>query len=243
MTADQLEQVHIMFDLETWGTEPGCDLRSIGAVVFEPYRYRSLGPDFYVNVIDGEACGLVRNPKTVQWWSDQSEEAQAAFKVGPAFSLPIALDMFSKYVQLCAPDPTKLRLWSHGPGFDVAILTEAYRAAGLPIPWHYRAPRDTRTAFDMAGMDPTDCLAAFATGTHHHALHDARGQSEAVCEAYRRVTQRITHRPTMSFARGIPHAPIDMGLRVPILTPEQAAKLDGLALDIIADSDTTDKDT
>ena len=27
---------HIMLDLETWGKRPGCDIRSIGAVVFDP---------------------------------------------------------------------------------------------------------------------------------------------------------------------------------------------------------------
>lgn len=28
--------IHIMLDLETWGTRPGCDIRSIGACVFDP---------------------------------------------------------------------------------------------------------------------------------------------------------------------------------------------------------------
>lgn len=28
--------VSVMLDLETWGTRPGCDIRSIGAVVFDP---------------------------------------------------------------------------------------------------------------------------------------------------------------------------------------------------------------
>ena len=40
---------HIMVDLETWGTAPGCDIRSIGAVVFDPVA-GTLGATFYVNV-------------------------------------------------------------------------------------------------------------------------------------------------------------------------------------------------
>ena len=102
--------IHISLDLETWGTEPGCDIRSIGACVFDPetgfvhdgtlgtiqpfYRacempmvdtYRS--PDGRGGWINHPHYGerfmpkypLTRNPRTVQWWSEQSDEAQAAF--------------------------------------------------------------------------------------------------------------------------------------------------------------------
>jgi hypothetical protein len=77
-----------------------------------------------------------------------------------------------------------MRIWSHGPSFDPPILTAAYKATGLPIPWHYRAPRDTRTIMEAAGMDPHKGLEPFTTGTHHHALDDAICQARAVCAAY-----------------------------------------------------------
>jgi hypothetical protein len=36
---------HIMLDTETWGTAPGCDLRSIGACLFDPVTGRVAGFD------------------------------------------------------------------------------------------------------------------------------------------------------------------------------------------------------
>ena len=69
---------HIMVDLETWGTTPGSDIRSIGAVVFDPVA-GTLGNEFYVNVVGGEKVGLTRDPETEEWWADQSEEARGAF--------------------------------------------------------------------------------------------------------------------------------------------------------------------
>jgi hypothetical protein len=73
--------IHISFDLETWGTEPGCDIRSIGACVFNPMTRHvphGDGPGcFYVNTVGGKRRGLKRNTKTVEWWQDQSVKTKA----------------------------------------------------------------------------------------------------------------------------------------------------------------------
>lgn len=41
---------HVSVDLETWGTEPGCDIRSIGAVLFDPDNGVVPEPDESVSV-------------------------------------------------------------------------------------------------------------------------------------------------------------------------------------------------
>ena len=212
-----------MLDLETWGKKPGCDLRSIGACVFDPIDgtvWHRLGGHntaegdgtFYI-ATDNPHLGvamigqpgrietfddgtgkhrkypLKRDPQTVQWWSEQSAEAQAAFD-NPV-DLREALQAFAGWLEHVSPvagDP----IWSHGPAFDVAILAAAYDACGLPVPWHYRAPRDTRTAFDMAGQsDHSAFMQRFNTGTAHHALDDAISQAKAVCEAFRLVREPL----------------------------------------------------
>jgi len=218
--------IHIMLDLETWGTEPGCDIRSIGACVFNPttgfVHDGSLGTikPFYIAtenpiVLDGSITHrgdwndaehkrkypLTRDPRTVQWWSEQSVEAQAAFT--SVVELREALERFESWLGLItskitgfgASVKTAMRyrwdglcLWSHGPAFDPPILAAAYKAVGLPVPWHYRAPRDTRTAFDMAGVDDHSAfLNRFSVGTYHHALDDAICQARAVNEAFAMV--------------------------------------------------------
>jgi hypothetical protein len=213
--------IHIMLDLETWGTTPGSDIRSIGACVFDPVMgsIHSAGwMTFYIacynplmgtysrehytqaelDAIDGphRRYNLTRDPHTVQWWSEQSDEAQAAF-VDPV-DLREALDRFSNW--LCDLIPalyvpshglTGIRIWSHGAAFDPPILAAAYEAVGLPVPWHYRAPRDTRTLFDAAGIDDHSAWLnqhPGPMGVPHHALDDAICQARAVCAAWATLT-------------------------------------------------------
>lgn len=243
--------IHVMLDLETWGTAPGHDLRSIGACVFDPLADRTAecrtcdgrrrgggvndagdcsdclntgidhGNTFYMatdnpltvhpeigfmnSLEEWRRYDLDRDPATVQWWNDQSADAQAAFS--NPIELSVALLAFADW--LCGldggayhthdgwrPSPS-IRLWSHGPAFDPPILAAAFKAAGMILPWHYRAPRDTRTAFDIAGInDDGDgsyrtFMSAFNTGTHHHALDDAIAQARSVCGAYKRTREFI----------------------------------------------------
>lgn len=248
--------IHISLDLETWGTAPGCDIRSIGACVFDPVaglRYTVPFDDtFYVacdNPIMGSAVSgwietlgftphpddkhldrsdmqagaiyrkypLTRDPSTVQWWSEQSDEAQAAFT--DPVDLREALERFSSWLfnvvrdpavqlkecrkchrpyeshhQICdwcgAPaDPLSgVALWSHGAAFDPPILAAAYKAVGLAVPWHYRAPRDTRTLFDLAGIEDHSAWLRQhpgPLGIAHHSLDDSVCQARAICAAWR----------------------------------------------------------
>lgn len=217
---------HIMIDLETWGTRPGCDIRSIGATVFDPSTghigERGTAGTFYIATDNPEtvfpdigfmnsleewrAYDLDRNPKTVEWWNNPERTIAAGEPFLNLLDLREALQTFAEWLGImCDPadftnrigDPMVVacKLWAHGPTFDVSILAAAYEAVGLPIPWHYRAPRDTRTIMEAAGMDPHKGLEQFSTGTFHHALDDAICQAGAVCEAYRllRTTERSTY--------------------------------------------------
>ena len=81
----------------------------------------------------------------------------------------------------------EIRIWANGPHFDISILEAVYHAVGLPVPWHYRAPRDFRTITDAAGMTREE----FSNyGDAHNALHDAIAQAMTVCEAYKRLGLR-----------------------------------------------------
>lgn len=234
--------ISIMVDLETWGTEPGCDIRSIGAVVFDPLtgkipcynpnaptgeKIRSLDGTFYIacdNPVRTShpteqcpSCGydalywrerkypLTRDPRTVQWWSEQSDEAQAAFADPVDLreglrQLTVWIDNIGREGDTDFRKPherTNIRIWSHGAATDGPWLAAAYRACGLPVPWHYRAPRDTRTIFDAAGIDDhTAWLKQYPgpLGIPHHALDDAICQARAVCAAFEIIgTWRNAH--------------------------------------------------
>lgn len=224
--------INIMLDLETWGTKPGCDIRSIGACVFWPdsigecvaregpktfyiacdnpkppsYIHSTMVPALMPAQVDGidyywdkvsafRLYHLQRDPRTVQWWNDQSDEARAAF--ADPVELREALIQFGEWLQAVRGTPHQysmsfkpsddIRLWSHGSHFDVPILAAAYEAVGLPVPWHYRAPRDTRTIFDAAEIEDHSAWLdehPGPLGIPHHALDDAICQARAVCGAY-----------------------------------------------------------
>lgn len=194
---------HIMLDLETWGRTPGSDIRSIGAVVFDtatdygawvavdgpqtfyiacdnPQLFDPTGNDAYIMKYP-----LTREPETVQWWSEQSPEAQAAFE-NPVDLKQALMSFISWIISVSVPERQDVRLWANDPQFDVSILEAAYRAVGLPHPWHYRAPRSFRTVIELSGMSRDD-MRQFDTGTTHNALDDAISQAKIVCEAYKRL--------------------------------------------------------
>ncbi len=193
---------HIMVDLETWGTVPGSDIRSIGAVVFDPIA-GTLGDEFYAaldnpagrmrngifetHLVTGKEdyrkYPLTRDPETEKWWADQSAEAQGAFE--DRIDLILGLGRFKAWWQErdIGLSSDHARFWAHGPHFDEALLAACYRVAGFDrLPWHYRAPRDTRTIYEAAGG-----VELPFEGTPHNALDDAKYQARCVVEAYRKL--------------------------------------------------------
>ena len=171
---------HCMLDLETWGTRPGCAIRSIGAVIFDPWQ-EGTGAEFYAN-IEPATCaeaGLVIDPSTAEWWESQSAEALDHLREDRLYLL-----------SALARVTTFLRggqvgfVWGHGASFDAPILGEAYRRLGLKAPWNFWNLRDTRTLFDVARVSLNDTP---RLGTHHNALDDAKHQALAVQAAYKKL--------------------------------------------------------
>jgi hypothetical protein len=189
-----------MLDLETFGTRPGCVIRSIGAVMFDPTTDQ-IGAEFYCNVDQAscEAAGLHIDPRTAEWWTKQSQAARDALLVNP---LPLhdALMSFNTWWVTHGA----VRIWSHGANFDQPILEAAYHAnGGKPgSPWEFWNSRCTRTLFDVAEID-TKASGIRRTGTHHNALDDARFQALCVQAAMRRITIGPQRPVTISKNEGV----------------------------------------
>lgn len=170
---------HIMIDLETLGTAPGCIVLSIGAVQFDPAAEGDgLGIGFHaaISVEDSEDLGLTIDPSTEQWWERQSDDAKkAAFEGG--ICLRKALSAFDDFYI----DSGAECLWGHGASFDAPVLEAVYRAIRWQAPWKYNATRCTRTLYELAGVSPDRTV-----GTHHNALDDARNQARAAVIALRK---------------------------------------------------------
>lgn len=186
MKREKLEMTDVMLDLETWGTRPGCAIRSIGAVVFDP-KSEKIGNEFYVNV-DEKSCKrlkLALEPGTVAWWEDQSDEARAAFTQTPKLDVAEALSQFDRWFQV----NRGIRVWCQGPNFDDVILSAIYFALQANPPWRFYNARCTRTVYDLASFD---ARSQKREGTYHNALDDAKHQARCVQAAVARLHGRLT---------------------------------------------------
>lgn len=173
--------VHVMMDLETWGTAPGSALRSIGAVTFSPYGERHVEESFYAN-IDRASCeglGLTVDPSTVAWWNARSLAATAALGNNQRPLTEVVDRFVSWWVKASG-----VYVWSNGANFDEVLWRCAAKAAGYVVPWKYWNVRDTRTAWHLARLNPKSMG---RLSVEHDALEDARHQAVCVTEAYRRL--------------------------------------------------------
>lgn len=177
--------VHVMLDLETWGTAPGCALRSIGACTFDPYvtdgipMFEDGGMSaFYAN-IDRQSCedyGLTIDPKTEEWWARQSQAARDALLTDPQAVESVVVEFHAWWRRVGAQF-----VWSNGANFDEPIWCAVSRLMGLSVPWKFWNVRDTRTIWDVAGIDPKNVP---RDGVAHNAYADARHQAKCVTLAY-----------------------------------------------------------
>lgn len=175
----------VMIDIETLGTGANSVILSIGAVRF---GIDGLGDSFYC-VVNTESCvahGLVVEARTVQWWSEQGEEAREVLDAAATgLQLPAALQALTSSF-----DWANTRVWCNGLNFDLPILDTAYRTCGLSAPWAYYNGRDYRTFKAEFARDLVNECQVEPT-VKHDALEDARAQALTLMAL--RATQRKDH--------------------------------------------------
>lgn len=171
----------VMIDLETLATSPDASILTIGAVKFDPFGDDVNDPScdkFYVKV-DLDSCdriGLVTSEDTINWWSNQSKEAQEE-----AFSPDGRIDIVDAMNQLYKFCWGAKRVWSHGAAFDIVICEHIYNKIQKAVPWTFWTVRDTRTLFDL-GINPNR-----PPVLKHHALEDAWNQAVGVQNVYKKL--------------------------------------------------------
>ena len=168
---------HLMIDVETWGTTPGCAIRSIGAVAFDLFGtdYKKL---FYVNVTDN--YGFLED-ETIEFWRGLTEsqpEMKTWLSNPTPYYLETSLDLLFNFFKRAN---TKY-VWCHGASFDEPIIRAVARKAGINVPWDHRNIRDTRTLYDLAGFNSDDAIMKRDPKIYrkHHALDNALYQAECV---------------------------------------------------------------
>ena len=178
--------MHIMLDLETLGTAPGCPILSIGAVAFDAGGVRE--DHFY------SAVKLAENPivsaATLLWWLDQSEEARHTLidDQEAAPSAEEALKAFSSWVESMRLGGVRFDgFWANGASFDLPIIESAMREVGVDVPWPFYMHRCFRTMKGLPGADAADVKPEFK-GTAHNALDDAIHQAHWLVHIHHKIT-------------------------------------------------------
>lgn len=143
---------HIMIDAETWGTRPGCAIRSVGLVEFDIDAGR-ISEARYWNVQDTSclSLGLVEDSGTRAYWDRQPERVKQVFLHEPKPIKTVLNDL--RNVALTKPVTA---FWAYGSEFDFPILSDAYDRARLPTPWKSPQLRDSRTLLETFNFDARD---------------------------------------------------------------------------------------
>lgn len=151
--------MHYMLDIETLGTQVNSAIIQIGMAAFTKEKViRS-------NLWSIEPKGAI-DMSTIQWWFGQIENGAPNPLKGKLVSLETALkDLASRMKEVET-------IWAHRATFDIPILTFAYQASGIPLPWTYKQIRDTITFGQLYPEVPR-----IEPESAHDAEHDAVAQA------------------------------------------------------------------
>jgi len=159
------EPTRLMLDIETLGTEPGCAICSVGAVVFSTDGL-SDRETWSVDIGSCQSLGMRIDAETLSWWLDQSATVREQLRGGD--ELPQVLHEFAAFYREADAD----EIWANAPSFDCEILSDAYRRVDIAKPWDYWDERCYRTVKNLPDAADID-----RQGDHHDALDDAAHQA------------------------------------------------------------------
>lgn len=163
--------IHVMQDIETWGTGNKAVPVSIGAVKFDG---NDIIDKFHVGIDpeDAQRYGLEIDAGTLLWWmSEERDAARKEWLALPKVDMFAALDGFAIWVKQTPTDDLG-SLWGNGATFDNVILRSAYAAAGLDYPVRFFKDECYRTVKNRCKD-----VEFVRIGTHHSAVDDAASQA------------------------------------------------------------------
>lgn len=185
-----------VIDIETLGKGAKTKIATIGAVVRHALSSEILG-EFYVR------CDLVQQGRTfdidtLDWWREQGEKNKLAHDevFGNVDRIPLdeALSLLSQFIEAHHQDGFRPQVMGNGSEFDNVILADAFDQFGIKLPWDYYANQSLRTVVLMGrallGIDPKYSLQF--KGTQHHALDDAKHESEYLSFIFRAFDHLLT---------------------------------------------------
>ena len=169
--ASDKNPVHVMLDLETLGTKPGCKILQIGACTLKrDQREERKVFSAHISKSSQDWHNLKEDPATVAWWQKQDPNLVAALFSPRVSENPLtALTYFVDWLNSLGPN---IVIWANAPSFDCNILEAVFEAVGIKVPWKSYNERCFRTLKNLVpGVEPE------FVGVKHNALDDAVHQA------------------------------------------------------------------
>lgn len=174
--------MHLMLDLETGGTHPGCAIFAIGACAFNPLTSELPPETFYIE-ISHQSCmelGLRFERETMCWWKGQAPNGETHIQTALGALLHWINNLPAKLNEHITAH------WANSPSFDYAILKHVLNMYHYTWPFAYWQERDVRTLKTIAFPNNN-----YHLNNSHNALNDAINQCLLVQHAYQ--TLGLTH--------------------------------------------------
>lgn len=196
MLPDGINDLALMTDIESMDVTPEAAIVTIGAVMFDPRGYdteESIRNDksrcFYAkaSLQDNQAEGRSFSADTIQWWLQQSPEAQASLFEGHIGTLRKMLTQYNLFIDSLGVRPT--RFWANDPDFDMVIIGNAMRQLKMMPTWKFWETRSVRTVKDIAY--PEGNHPQIGVGTAHDALDDSIRQALTVQHCMHVIEGRV----------------------------------------------------
>lgn len=178
-------ELHLMLDLETLSTRANAVILECGYAVFETNGEGAQQSGRWNLRLEEQIDSVFMlrdiSTGTLQWWLNQSKEAQdGAFRGMPKFTIQEFLAAFRHEI----PWHNIQAVWCKGLDFDLPMLEDLHKQYGENVPWHYRMPRDMRTLTWLAGISSADHVKPTLA---HSAESDCIAQVKTVQMALKRI--------------------------------------------------------
>ena len=174
---------HLMLDIETMGHTSNSVITQISAVEFD-INTGSIGRVFDKK-IDIQSCldvGLTCTGGTINFWLNQSKEAQNKYVGSEKVPIMTALQALDFFVQ-----NGQYKVWGNSARFDCGILCDAYNACKLKYPFIYWNELDVRT---IVWLNPQIKKDAVFEGVKHHGIDDCKHQIKYLVKTLQNILQK-----------------------------------------------------
>lgn len=199
--------MELMMDLETLGTDMGAPVVTIGATLFDPYSCDSgealMTRSMLVRIDLSDAIKYADrvDGSTLRWWFEQKDEAIKALVGDDAISVQEALGKLTRFCNErgafvdqeffhgLSGLPKACRYWAKDPDFDMRLMQHYYDHPALEgkQPWRFHECRSVRTVQDLAWPEREDRPDFDVPGVAHDARWDAITQALTVQAAMHRL--------------------------------------------------------